>query len=71
MAALRNFCLARLDASANESSELGVRNVRRDIQHEQACISCGNVHMSTVTNLVTMQIFEVTRDIFNVYRIRI
>jgi len=71
MAALRNFCLARLKASANESLELGVCNVRREMQHEHACISCRNVYMSTVTNLVTMQIFEVTRDKFNVYRTRV
>jgi hypothetical protein len=71
MVALRNFCLARLEASGNESLELGVCNVRREIQHQHACISYGNVYMSTITNIVTMQIFEVTRDKFNVYRIRI
>jgi hypothetical protein len=70
MEALRNFYLARLKASAKESLELGVCNVRREIKHEQTCISCGN-DMSTITNLVTMQIFEVTRDEFNADRIRI
>jgi len=71
MAALRNLCIACLKASANESLELGLCNVRREIQHEHACISCGNVYMATITNLVTMQIFEVPRDKFNVCKIRI